>query len=242
MDFGITNADCLEGMKSLPDESVHLVATDPPYGVGYVSNRRKKVQVPGGVVDASENTDDVVRAVENDAKWDPDWFEEVVRSCHRILAQDTHVYIFGSDHVIAEQKKIIQAHFTFKNLIVWDKGVHTAGDLDGAYGKQTEFIIFAQKGRRPLKGGRPANLISVDKVPPDRLLHSCQKPVALMSFLIEHSTDPGEIVCDPFAGSGSTMLAATGLGRKFVGWEIDPRTYQIAVKRLFDDQIQMKLF
>lgn len=229
-------------MASLPEGSVHLVATDPPYGVAYVTNRRKVVDVPGGRMDASDNTADVARPVENDAKWNPDWFEAVIRACHRILADDTHLYVFGSDAVLGDQKKIIESVFRFKNLIVWDKGVHTAGDLEGAYGKQTEFIIFAQKGRRPLKGGRPPNLISINKVSPDKLVHSCQKPVALMSFLIEHSTDPEEVVCDPFAGSGSTMMAANGLSRKFVGWEIDPKTHSIAVQRMRNDAMQMKLF
>lgn len=239
---GLFLGDCLEGMKSIPDESVHLICTDPPYGVGYVTNRRKTVEVPGGVMDALENTKDVVRPVANDAVWNPDWFKVVVEECCRVLHDDTHFYSFVSDVLLSEHVRIIKDCFQLKNILVWDKGTHTAGDLEGSYSKRTEFIIFAHKGRRLLKNGRPENLIQINKVAPDRLLHNCEKPLLLMSMLIESSTDPGEIVCDPFVGSGTTLLAARGLGRQYLGWEVDPKNYEIAEKRLYEDSIQMKLF
>ncbi len=216
-------------VKKIPDGSVDLIATDPPYGVDYVTNRRKY-------------DSDVARPVNGDKGFDGALFEVMVREFHRILVPDRHVYIFGSDSVIDEQKRIFKGIFNFKNLLVWDKRVHTSGDLDGAYGKSAEFIIFGHKGRRTLRRNRPSSMISIPKIPHDDLLHSCQKPLALMAFLIENSTDPGEIVCDPFAGSGTTAIAALGSGRQFIGWENDSKTYDIAVKRISEDRMQMKLF
>ncbi len=226
---GLHHGDCLEGMKSLPSGSVHLIATDPPYGIGYVTNHRK-----------FEN--DIARPVENDAKFDEVWFDKIVAECHRILADDTHAYFFCADETLPEMQLVVRKYFQFKNTLVWRKGNWTAGDLEGAYGKECEFVIFAQKGRRPLVGGRPSSYIFVPRIDPDRSVHSCQKPTTLMSFLIEHSTQPGEIVCDPFAGSGSTLLAARGLGRDIIGWEVDPKTYEIARERLMKEEGQLKLF
>ena len=90
--------------------------------------------------------------------------------------------------------------------------------------------------------GRPSNMISCSKVPQDKLVHSCQKPVSLMAYLIENSTVPGETVLDPFLGSGSTAIAAIGNNRKFIGFEIDPKTYEIAIRRMREDAMQLKLF
>jgi site-specific DNA-methyltransferase (adenine-specific) len=229
INLGLYLGDCLAGMRALPSKSVHLIATDPPYGIGYVTNHRK-----------FEN--DIAREVANDSKFDSEWFEDIVIECHRILEDDTHAYFFCADTTLPEMQVLVRKHFTFKNVLVWKKGNWTAGDLEGAYGKECEFVIFAQKGRRELIGGRPSSHIFVPRVDPDKSLHSCQKPVSLMSFLIEHSTREGEIVCDPFSGSASTAIAALGLGRKFIGWELDPKTYEIATARLDRDQGQMKLF
>lgn len=216
-------------MRSLPDGSVHCIVTDPPYGIGYVTNHRK-----------FEN--DIARPVENDATFDADWFENIVIECKRILANDTHAYFFCADTTLPDMLVLVRKHFTFKNILVWRKGNWTAGDLEGAYGKECEFVIFAHKGRRELIGGRPSSYCSFPRVDPERSVHSCQKPTPLISFLIEHSTNHDEIVCDPFAGSGTTAVSAIGLGRRFVGWELDQKTYDIACGRLETVSTQKLLF
>jgi site-specific DNA-methyltransferase (adenine-specific) len=188
------------------------------------------------------DTNKIARAVANDEAFDEDWFENIVIECHRILANDTHAYFFCADATLPDMQVLVRKHFTFKNILTWKKGNWTAGDLAGAYGKECEFIIFAQKGRRELIGGRPSSHLSHPRIDPDKSVHSCQKPVTLMSFLIEHSTNQGEIVCDPFTGSGSTAVAALGLGRQFIGWELDSKTYEIARDRLLQEEGQLKLF
>lgn len=228
--LGIHNVDCLEGMKDIPDGAVQLVATDPPYGISYVTNHRKY------------DDNDIARPVEKDDKFDESWFTKVISECYRILDDNTHIYVFGSDVVIGDMKKVIEKFFTFKNTLVWDKRNWSAGDLAGQYGKQAEFIIFAQKGRRPLKRGRPSSVISIPRIPPEDMVHSCQKPLSLMAWMIENSTDRGEVVCDPFVGSGTTAIAAEGGGRQFVGFEMDPKTYRVALKRMGDERAQLRLF
>lgn len=246
--LGLHLGDCLEGMRSLPSESVHLIATDPPYGIGYVTNHRGDTVrrgVNGNILEtyvSSENTEDVARVVENDAKFDPDFMGPIFRECNRILAPNTHAYFFCADDTLPEFVTLLRESFTVKNVLVWQKGNWTAGDLEGQYGKECEFIVFCHKGRRKLIGGRPSSHIFVPRIDPGSSIHSCQKPTTLMSFLIEHSTVPNEIVCDPFSGSGTTAVAALGLGREFVGWELDPKTYAIAKGRLEADAVQAKLF
>lgn len=227
--FGLIFGDCVDGLKKLEDRSVHCILTDPPYGINYVSNHRKFES-------------DVARPVENDASFDPAFFDTVFAECHRALAENTHAYFFCADDTLPEFVLALRKYFTIKNVLTWRKGNWTAGDLEGAYGKECEYIIFAHKGRRPLKRGRPSSYIYFPRVDPDKAVHSCQKPVPLMGFLIENSTDPGEVVCDPFAGSASTAIAALGLGRKFVGWEVDPKTYEIAQTRLGEMAAQASLF
>jgi DNA modification methylase len=219
-------------MAKLPDGCVDLIATDPPYGINYVTNHRSK----------EHDTRGISREVANDTVWSDYWFGKVVEAAYRILRLDRHAYFFCPDETLPQMVQSIRSVFTFKNILVWKKGNWTAGDLEGAYGKECEFIIFAHKGRRPLIGGRPSSHLAYPRVSPDKTLHSCQKPTPLMSYLIEHSTHPGEIVCDPFVGSGSTAVAAMGCGRDFIGWEMDPKTYGIAKSRLEQEATQPNLF
>jgi site-specific DNA-methyltransferase (adenine-specific) len=124
---------------------------------------------------------------------------------------------------------LLAAGATVKTPIVWDKGNHTAGDLVGDYGCQVELILFAHKGRHVLREGRPANLWRVPRDPAGG--HPTPKPVSLMARCIIHSTDRGDIVLDPFMGSGSTGVAAVENARHFIGIEIEPKYYDIARRR-----------
>ncbi len=221
--------DCLSGLSRLPEKSIHCIVTDPPYGMNYVSNRRT-------------HESDIVRAINNDQKFDPVWFDKALVALERVLVDDAHVYVFASDGVAGHMQQVFERYFTFKNWLIWDKKNHTAGDLDGAYGKQCEFILFGHKGRRPLQRGRPSSLIAFPKIDSTDMLHVSQKPLPLISFLIENSTKPGEIVCDPFIGSGTTAIASVKLGRSFVGYENDDANYKIAIARIERELAQGSLF
>src|SRR5699024_9719811 len=99
------------------------------------------------------------------------------------------------------------------------------GDVQGAYGGQYEVIVFAQKGRRLLNEvdgkRRHPDILSYDRTPPTRLRHSHEKPEELIEFLMRKSSDVGEVVLDPFAGSGTTAAVAKRLGRDFITIELD---------------------
>lgn len=117
-------------------------------------------------------------------------------------------------------------------MIVWDRMAHGAGDTKTTFAPQYDTIIFATKGRFEFPGKRPKNVIASPKINSLKLTHPNEKPVDLMKQLIETVTIPGDTVLDPFAGSGSTLIAAKETGRHYIGIEIDEKYAQVARMRI----------
>lgn len=193
----VIHGDCLEVMKQLPDKSIDLVLTDPPYGMDYQSSRR---------TDQYEKI-----AGDKDLSWFPKFASEV----YRLLKDDSHAYIFCNDYAISRfRDELEKVGFTNKRTLVWVKNNHTSGDLEGDYGNKTEFILFAHKGRRLLNGNRETNVLEFSRVNTE--LHPTQKPVDLFSYLISKSSEVGDTVLDPFSGSCTTCVAAKELNRNYI--------------------------
>lgn len=209
----IIQGDCLVVMEGINDNSIDLILTDPPYGMNYQSFHRA----------------DKFDKIYNDNQID--WFSKFIKESYRVLKDNTHIYIFCNDYAISQFRALMEgAGFKIKRTLVWVKNNHTAGDLEGDYANKTEFIIFAHKGRRKLNGGRDTNVLFFDRVA--ELKHPAEKPVKLCKYLIEKSTERGDIVLDPFAGSGTTARASKDLGRAYIGVELIPRYVKIANERL----------
>ena len=218
-DGNIVNGDCIAEMEKLADGSVDCVVTDPPYGIEYVSNRR--------TVES-----EVIKPVANDGLTDAlTLWENACKVLSRKMKENSHIYIFTSWKVYPQFAEITGKYFRIKNCLIWRKNNHGTGDLEGNYSEQYEMIIFATKGNRKLNGGRDSNVLEFDKVASASLVHSCEKPVDLLEFLIEKSSDVGEMVIDPFAGSGSTLVAAKNKNRQYWGCELDTENYRIACGR-----------
>lgn len=211
----IINGDCLSRLKDLPDKCIDLILTDPPYGMSYQSAWRTATPQ----FEKIEQDDDV------------DWFPEFIAEAYRVLKDDSHIYIFCNDYAISEFRKMMdKVGFIPKRTLVWVKNNHTSGDLEGDYGNKTEFVLYAQKGRKELNGKRETNVLMFDRVA--TLKHPTEKPVDLCQFLIQKSSSHGDIVLDPFAGSGTTCRAAMDLHRQFIGIELNPDYCKIAENRL----------
>lgn len=119
------------------------------------------------------------------------------------------------------------SNIELKMMLIWDKGYPGKGDLVANWGCGYEPVLYLKKGRRP-NPYRRSGIIHVDKVPAGQNIHPTEKPVGLLEKLIEMSTDPGDLVVDPFSGSGSTSVAAQKLGRNSLAFEIDnepPRSF-----------------
>jgi site-specific DNA-methyltransferase (adenine-specific) len=206
--------------RALDDESIDCVITDPPYGIDYVSNYR-----------VVENRVD--RPVCNDTPEAA--FSLWERTCDvisRKMKPDSHLYVFTSWKVLPQFIEITSRYFNIKNCLVWVKNNWSMGDLDGNYAEQYEIIIYATKGNKKLNGGRDTNVLNFDRVSNAQLLHSCEKPVKLIEYLLDKSTQSGDIVADPFAGSGTTLVACKNMGRGYWGCEIEQENYDVALGRL----------
>lgn len=155
-----------------------------------------------------------------------DWLPEV----YRVLKQGTHCYLMINARNLKElQTKAEAVGFKFCNLLVWIKNNATP---DKFYMKRTEFILMLRKGRgHYINDIGTSNVFTYPNVLGNKL-HPTEKPVELMRDLIINSTNEGDIVLDPFMGSGSTCLACKQTGREYVGIEIEQKYYDIAVKRL----------
>jgi site-specific DNA-methyltransferase (adenine-specific) len=209
----IIQGDCLSVLPQLPSESVDLLLTDPPYGMRYRGKRWGK-------------------PMQGDA--DLSWFRPFIQEAYRVLKPNTHACLFCNEYGLATfRAEMAAAGFKVKRLLVWVKDQHTAGDLVGDYANRTEYLLFGHKGRRLLNGHRDANVLFFKRAG-RRRDHPTEKPVDMLRYLIEKSSAPGELVLDPFAGSGSICRAAKDLGRHFLGIEIDPTYAEIARRSVAD--------
>lgn len=207
--------NCLEVMKTLPDNSVDAIVTDPPYGMNYQSSRRTATKKFNKII--------------NDKNIE--WFYNFIIDSYRVLKNNSHIYIFCNEYNVSNFRDLQQkAGFNNKRTLIWVKNNHTSGDLHGDYANKTEFINFAQKGRRLLNGKRDVNVLNFNRV--SKLQHPTQKPLDLIEFLITKSTKDGETILDPFMGSGTTGVACKNLNRNFIGIELDSTYFEIAKSRM----------
>jgi site-specific DNA-methyltransferase (adenine-specific) len=222
--------DCTKLLERLPDNSIDLLLTDPPYGTNYLSDHREVHPLVPMVNDKPEETLPLL--------------DTLLSILTRKLKINSHLYIFTSWRTYPFLLPLIESRFTLKNLLVWEKNNWTAGDLDADYGKVYELIlfanyehvhelvVFAQKGRRHLNGRRDTNVLHFKRVPENVRFHPTEKPIPLLEYLIEKSSQPGEVVCDPFAGVASTCIAAKNTGRKYIGIEISEHWHKLGLERL----------
>jgi site-specific DNA-methyltransferase (adenine-specific) len=208
----IYHGDCLEIMRGIPDSSIDLVCTDPPYGMMYKSNMR------------SVSHDYIA----GDAGFE--WLAPFLVQSFRVLADGGAIYSCCNDYGASDFRKEYQSvGFTPKRLIVLRKNNHTSGDLEGDYGNITEFIAWATKGRHLLNGKRITNCWDIVRENTD--VHLTRKPIASAAIPIEKSSSAGHIVLDPFGGSGTTGRVAEQLRRRWVLIELNPDYLQLIRRR-----------
>jgi len=212
----IKQGDSLEILGNLPDGSIDIVLTDPPYGISYKSNR--------SIYDDSVTKQGLL----NDGK--DDAFNLLDESCQILkkkTAKNAHLYFFCSWSVFSDFQNIISKYFTIKTPIVWNKGNKGSGDLDNDWGNQTEIIIFCVKGKKYLNTRR-GNVIDVPKIHSSKMIHPTQKPNELLKQILDVSYVDGDFIVDPFMGSGSTIKVANELNADSLGIELDKEMFNKA--------------
>lgn len=223
----LINEDCLTAMKKLPDESIDMIITDPPYGVDYQSNWNVK-----------NKATKVFDKIKNDKK--PFiWF---LYDAFRVCKMGGAILCFTREDVLETFKIGIElAGFKVKNVIIWDKQIHGMGDLKSSFAPRYEMIIFAVKGKYVFPNKRPQNIFSVQRVLPKALTHPNEKPVELLEQLIDCTTNENDTILDCFMGSGSCGEACKNTNRNFIGIELDTKYYSAAYMRLCGERIIDKL-
>lgn len=205
--------DAVDLLASLADNSVPLVLTDPPYGISYQSNRSATKSAPIA----------------------QDWNFQIgpfLSETARVLKPDGAAYVFTRWDVFPLWHRALPPTLKMRNLIVWVKDNHSAGDLAGNFGFKWEAIMMLTREDHVRRGHRHSNVWEFARVPASKIIHPAEKPVPLLNRIIECATDKGDLVVDPFAGSGSTGEAAVLAGRRALLGDIDPRTLRLAADRL----------
>ena len=197
--------DCLKIMKEIPNESVDLVLTDPPYGTK--TNQRGDSFMIGEFSNI---------------------LPLVLPEIYRVLKPNGAFYCFTSWTQMSEWLLRFQQYFKLQNLLIWDKKRHSGCYSPSSWQFTWEGIFFGIKGKRKIRKYQKDVLISEEKG--KRI--AMQKPVDVVKKLIEASSDEGMVILDPFIGSGTTAVACKQLKRNFIGIEISPEYCKIANERL----------
>lgn len=157
-------------------------------------------------------------------------FSEWLFDIYRVLKPQTHCYLMINSRNLKElQIEAEKVGFKFCNLLVWVKNNQTPHKF---YMSRTEFILLLRKGRERYINNLGCSNVFVYPNQLGNKYHPTEKPVELMRDFIINSTNKGDIVLDPFMGSGTTCLACKETNRKYVGIEIDEKYYNIAKKRV----------
>lgn len=223
-----------DAMDVLPTLSgIDAVVTDPPYLVskgGFASNLQLEGGFGGWMKDYG-NQGDIVRCELAFDDWIPLVFASTRRNCQ--------VYFMSNGRNIkAMQSAAEDAGFKLHTILVWDKRTALPNKY---YQNVTEFALFMFKGRaRTINDPSSKNLISIFQR--DESSHPTEKPVELMASWINNSSARGEVILDPFMGSGTTGVACVKLGRKFIGIEISEDYFNIACERIRKAYAQPDMF
>jgi DNA modification methylase len=206
--------DCLEVMKGIPDKAVDVVLTDIPYNISQISNGLRNL---------------------NYGEWDyqtgkeEQWINAIVRMLSGV------VIVFCHKKQFSKIEQILDDSGYSTRTLIWKKPNPTVLNCDKLYIEATELAVYAKK-----PGGfyAPKYKHNVFEYPsPVERVHPTQKPVQLFSSLVIDCSQQDSIVLDPFAGSGTTLVAAKQLGRKYVGIEISPDYCKIAEDRLRQQEL-----
>ena len=218
--FALSQQDCIAFLRGLGDESVDLIVTDPAY-----SGMNQHMRFGHGRIVGHYGKPD-------NARWfrefhdDPDTYRAFLAECRRVLRNNRHIYIMFDSYSLLSLGALVREHFDVKGLIVWDK---VALGMGHHFRRRHEQIVFASKGKRPVSRRDLPDVWAVRRL--HRAAYPAQKPVALFDLMLDASAEPGDVVCDPFAGSGSSAVAAVRRGCVFIGADIAAAAVRLARDR-----------
>lgn len=238
------NENCLKLLPALPENSVDMIFADPPYFLsngGFTCHAGRKVSVNKGKWDASKGK-------EENYRFTLDWLKE----CQRVLTPNGTIWVSGTSHIIYSIGFAMQAlDYKILNDIAWFK-VNPPPNLSCRYfTHSTEIVLWAAKNKKSRhyfnyhlmkKLNNNKQMLSLWSIrPPGREekiygKHPTQKPLALLQRIVQASTRKGDVILDPFHGSGTTGIAASREGRQYIGIELEKKYLDVSIKRLKDSR------
>ena len=242
-DAALYVGEAIATLSRIPDESVDCVWTDPPY---LLSNGGITC-VAGRMVSVDKGDWDKSRGLDLDHQFNLEWTAQ----CYRVLKPTGTIWVTGTLHVYPSVgMALLRNGFRLLNDIVWEKPNPPPNLGRRTFTHSTEIALWASKApkgsrhkytfnyaeMRRENGGKQMKTVWTMTAPgkSEKLhgKHPTQKPVKLIDRCLRASTNPGDLVLDPFAGSGSAGVAALAIGRRFVGIEMTPEYAEIARTRM----------
>jgi DNA modification methylase len=238
-------ADCLDILPQIPDKAVDFIFTDPPYGHNNNNNNdmiANREAIYGGKNKPRKVAVEEYRPIANDGPEANELFQKCIIEYARLLSGGGCCCCCcgggGPDPQFARWSLWLDKVIPFKMMVVWDKGPMGMGHH---YRRSYETVLVATVAGAPVKWYASSkdieNIIrpgdyGIKKIIPSADQHPTEKPTELPSHFINLHSRAGEIILDPFLGSGTTAVAAKQLGRKFIGIEISQKYCDMAVQRL----------
>ena len=216
--FDLSCRDAVEWLQQLPSESVDLLITDPAYES---LEKHRAIGTTTRLKHSKASSNDWFHVFPNAR------FAELFAEVYRVLRRDTHFYLLcDAETMFVAKPEAEKVGFRFWKPLVWDKksigmGYH--------YRARYELILFFEKGKRRLNDLGIADVITAPRI---HRGYPAEKPPAVSEVLINQSSQPGEVVADPFMGSGSVGVAALRLKRRFLGNDLNPDAVRLAASRL----------
>lgn len=219
----LRQGDCLEVMKELPSGSIDLVVTDPPYNVS-----------------AKNNFHTMGRSGTDFGEWDKGFDQETwLYEVPRLLTKDATVVIFNTFNNLAKTQDILETQgLVYKDFLVMRKSNPMPRNRDRRYINSCEYaLVMVVKDSKWVFNRQSetydSNVIETKVVAgKEKTVHTTQKPLDVIKQLIKRHSNEGQLVLDPFMGSGTTGLACKALNRNFIGIELDETYFNIASTRI----------
>jgi site-specific DNA-methyltransferase (adenine-specific) len=216
--YDLSTADAVTWLRGQPADSVDLLVTDPAYES---LEKHRAIGTTTRLKHSKASSNDWFRVFPNER------FAELFAEVFRVLKPDTHFYLFcDAETMFVAKPEAERAGFKFWKPLVWDK--RTIG-MGYHYRARYELILFFEKGKRRLNDLGIADIIVEKRI---HRGYPAEKPVKVSEILINQSSQPGDVVADPFMGSGSVGVAALKLGRRFIGTDLNPAAVRLSADRL----------
>lgn len=221
--ISLVQDDAIHFLKSLPDESVDLIVTDPAYSGMNQKLKLGRGKIIGRYADAGKK----------DAKWFGEFhdteqnYKSFLEECYRVMKNNRHIYIMFDSYSLLSLAPVVREVFDVKNVLCWDKANIGLGHY---FRRRHEFILFASKGKRALNSKNIPDVWKIKRVVSSQ--YPTQKPVEVFELMMKGSANKDYVVCDPFLGSGSSAIAAINCDCRFIGCDISDKSISFSTDRI----------